>query len=91
MSITVQCYFIPVDFIVENAEDSVHLQTWSEIAKWLIFLLVYSLLVSAFMQKHAAFYANFIDEGRTISQFCETVSLFEHSSPIYESSKEPVS
>ncbi|KER25477.1 hypothetical protein T265_14197, partial [Opisthorchis viverrini] len=30
------------------------------------------LLVSAYMQKNAPFYADFIDEGRTISQFCET-------------------
>nr|VZI20123.1 unnamed protein product [Spirometra erinaceieuropaei] len=30
------------------------------------------LLVSAYIQRHADFYANFISEGKTVRQFCET-------------------
>lgn len=34
----------------------------------------FRLLVSAYIQKQAGYFVNFIDEGKTINQFCETVS-----------------
>ncbi|TPP59553.1 Ubiquitin thioesterase OTUB1 [Fasciola gigantica] len=59
--------FITEDATVQELEETFNNQAYSDY--YVVFL---RLLVSAFMQKHAAFYANFIDEGRTINQFCET-------------------
>ncbi|VDP81757.1 unnamed protein product [Echinostoma caproni] len=52
---------------LQELEETFNNQAYSDY--YVVFL---RLLVSAFMQKHAVFYANFIDEGRTINQFCET-------------------
>ncbi|KAF7232203.1 hypothetical protein EG68_09637 [Paragonimus skrjabini miyazakii] len=52
---------------LEELEETFNNQAFSDY--YVVFL---RLLVSAYMQKNATFYADFIDEGRTINQFCET-------------------
>ncbi|CAL8104095.1 unnamed protein product [Calicophoron daubneyi] len=52
---------------LEELEETFNNQGYSDY--YVVFL---RLLVSAFMQKHASFYANFVDEDKTITRFCET-------------------
>lgn len=51
---------------LEELEETFNNQAYSDY--YVVFL---RLLVSAYIQKNAAFYSDFIDEGRTINQFCE--------------------
>ncbi|VDQ08199.1 unnamed protein product [Trichobilharzia regenti] len=53
---------------LEELEEVFNDQAYSDY--YVVFL---RLLVSAYIQKKAAYFVNFIDEGKTINQFCETI------------------